>query len=84
MKIGTYIDIFCEDCDTTEAVKKTIAATYHPEGMAVRGNELLISIPENHGMGFSMNQLRSLVSPCRVEMFDLEEDADGEPVRWWY
>lgn len=84
MKTGTYVDIICADCDTADAVKNTIAATYHPEGMVIRGNELLISVSENHGIGFSLDQLRSLVSPCRVEMFDLEEELNGDLVRWWY
>lgn len=83
MKTGTYISIICPD-DTAVSVKNLIAATFAPEEMCVRGNELLISVPENKGMGFSLNQLRNLVAPCRVSMFNHEPDESGECVRWWY
>lgn len=83
MKTGAYISIICPD-DTAASVKNQIAATFHPEEMCIRGNELLIHVPENKGMGFSLNQLRNLVAPCRVEMFTFEPDENGEPVRWWY
>ena len=83
MKNGTYISVICHD-DTAEAKKALIAATFHPEEMCLRGNELLISVPENKGMGFSLNALRDKVAPCRVEMFNFEPDESGECVRWWY
>lgn len=83
MKTGAYISIICPD-DTAVSVKNQIAATFTPEEMCIRGNELLIHVPENKGMGFSLNQLRKLVAPCRVEMFTFEPDENGEPVRWWY
>lgn len=83
MENGTYISVICPD-DTAEAKKALIAATFHPEEMCIRGNELLIHVPENHGMGFSLNQLRNLVAPFRVEMFNYDPDESGEPVRWWY
>ena len=83
MKTGTYISIICPD-DTAVSVKNQIAATFNPEEMCIRGNEILIHVPENHGMGFSLNQLRNLVAPCRVSMFNHEPDESGECVRWWY
>ena len=83
MKNGAYICVICPE-DTAVSVKNQIAATFNPEEMYLRGNELLISVPENHGMGFSLNQLRNLVAPCRVAMFNSEPDESGEPVRWWY
>ena len=83
MKNGAYISIICPE-DTAVSVKNQIAATFHPEEMCISGNELLIPVPENKGMGFSLNQLRNLVSPCRVAMFNFELDESGEPVRWWY
>ena len=83
MKTGAYISIICPD-DTAEAKKALIAATLHPEEMCIRGNEILIPVPENKGMGFSLNQLRNLVAPFRVEMFNYDPDESGEPVRWWY
>lgn len=83
MKTGAYISIICPD-DTAVSVKNQIAATFHPEEMCIRGNEILIPVPENKGMGFSLNQLRNLVAPCRVSMFNHEPDESGEPVRWWY
>lgn len=83
MKTGTYICVICPD-DTAVSIKNKITATFHPEEMFVLGNEILISVSENHGMGFSLNQLRNLVSPYRVEMFNFEPDESGEPVRWWY
>lgn len=83
MQTGTYISVICPD-ETAEAKKALIAATFSPEEMRIRGNELLIHVPENHGMGFSLNQLRNLVAPFRVEMFNYDPDESGEPVRWWY
>lgn len=85
MKIGTaYICVICPDYEAAEAKKDLVAATFHPEEMVIRGNELLIPVPENKGMGFSLNQLRNLVAPCRVAMFNYEPDESGESVRWWY
>lgn len=84
MKIGTtYICVICPN-ETIEAVKDQVAAAFHPEEMVIRGNEILISVPENKGMGFSLNQLRNLVAPCHVAMFNYEPDESGESVRWWY
>lgn len=83
MKTGTYICVVCPD-DTAVSVKNQIAATFSPEKMCIRGNEVLIYVPENKGMGFSLNQLRNLVAPCRVSMFNHEPDESGECVRWWY
>ena len=83
MKTGTYICVICPD-ETAVSIKNKIAATFTPEEMCIRGNEVLIPVPENKGMGFSLNQLRNLVAPCRVSMFNHEPDESGEPVRWWY
>lgn len=83
MKTGTYICVICPD-ETAVSIKNKIAATLHPEEMCIRGNEILIPVPENKGMGFSLNQLRNLVSPCLVSMFNYEPNESGECVRWWY
>lgn len=84
MKTGiAYICIIDIDYDTLYRMEKLIAATYHPKGMCVRGNELLIPVPEKGGLGFGLNTLKKLVAPCRVEMFNLEIE-DGKPVRFWY
>ena len=85
MKNGTYITIICADYETAEAKKDLVAAAFHPEEMVIRGNELLIPVPENKGMGFSLNQLKELVTPgARVDMFNYETDLDGQPARFWY
>lgn len=84
MKNGTYITIICADYETAEVKKEQVTAAFHPEEMVIRGNELLIPVPENKGMGFSLNQLRNLVAPCHVAMFNYEPDESGESVRWWY
>lgn len=86
MKIGTaYICVICPDYEAVEAKKDLIAAAFHPEEMVIRGNELLIPVPENKGMGFSLNQLKELVTPgARVDMFNYETDLDGQPARFWY
>lgn len=85
MKIGTaYICVICPN-ETIETVKDLVAAAFHPEEMVIRGNELLIPVPENKGMGFSLNQLKELVTPgARVDMFNFELDLDGQPSRFWY
>lgn len=98
MKNGTYISIICPEesiiadamadagldyTETIDAVKDLIVGAFRPEDMVIRGNELLIPVPEN-GMGFSLNQLRNLVAPCHVAMFNYEPDESGESVRWWY
>lgn len=83
MENGAYVSVICPD-DTAEYVGNMIADTFNPEKMCILGNELLIFIPENHGMGFSLNQLRNLVSPCRVDVFEYEQDESGESVRYWH
>lgn len=83
MKNGTYISIICPE-ESIVAKKDLIAGAFRPEEMFIRGNELLIPVPENKGMGFSLNQLRNLVAPCHVAMFNYEPDESGESVRWWY
>lgn len=86
MKIGTaYISVICVDYETVVSKEKLIADTYHPDNMFISGNELLIPVPENKGMGFSLNQLKELVAPgARVDMFNFELDLDGQPTRFWY
>ena len=85
MKNGTYITIICTDYETAEAKKDLVAATFHPEERVIRGNELLIPVPENKGMGFSLNQLKELVTPgARVDMFNYEPDLGGQLARFWY
>ena len=86
MKNGTtYITIICADYETAEAKKDLVTAAFHPEEMVIRGNELLILVPENQGMGSSLNQLKELVTPgARVDMFNYETDLDGQPSRFWY
>ena len=86
MKIGTaYISVICPDNETVVSKENLIADTYHPDNMFISGNELLIPVPENRGMGFSLNQLKELVAPgARVDMFNFELDLDGQPSRFWY
>lgn len=99
MKNGTYISIICHEesivanamadagldyTETIDTVKDLIAGAFRPEEMFLRGNELLIPVPENKGMGFFLNQLRNLVAPCHVAMFNYEPDESGESVRRWY
>lgn len=83
MESGSYVSIVCPD-DTAEYVGNMIADTFSPEKMCILGNELLIYIPENYGMSFSLNQLRNLVAPCRVEVFEYGPDESGESVRYWH
>lgn len=49
-----------------------------------RGKELLIPVPE-HGLGFSMNELKGwLTPPLKTGMFDSERLPTGRCVRYWY
>lgn len=86
MKIGTaYICVICPDYETVVSKKNLIGDKYHPDNMFISGNELLIPVPENRGMGFSLNHLKELVAPgARVDMFNYETDLDGQPARFWY
>lgn len=84
MKTGiAYISIINIDYDTLYQIRDLIDTIYHPEGMRILGNELLIPVPEKGGLGFGLITLKKLVAPCRVEMFNLELE-DGKPVRFWY
>lgn len=85
MKTETFVSIICEN---TEIALQNIKAIYKHFGtnmeIGIAGNEVLITVPEGHGLGFSLSALKAVVTQGRVDMFNLEVDADGNHSRWWY
>lgn len=78
----TFISIISENEE--EAKKNLSAVPGHGSLAQLEGNEILIFVPPC-GLPFSLAQIRKwLVSPAKVDMFNLEEDPDKGLVRWWY
>lgn len=80
----TFVSVICADYEATEAERNLIAAAFNPEGMEIKGNELLIPVP-NSGLPFGLKKLKALVAPnARVDMFDCETNVSDMPGRIWY
>ncbi len=80
----TYISIIVNDIADAPANMAAICKAYQQvvDRATIKGNELLISVP-NSGYGFSLNQLKALLPiTAQVDLFDV--DADGNQSRWWY
>lgn len=89
----TYISVICRDeaqaSENLSAMRKAFAskekARVSMENAEVAGNEIFILVPHCGGLGFSLSALKeALVAPARVDMFNLERNADGEYSRFWY
>lgn len=85
MKTETFISIICTNAEIALQNMKAICKHFDTDmDIGIAGNEVLINVPEGHGLGFSLNALKSVVTQGRVDMFDLAMDADGNHSRWWY
>lgn len=85
MKTEIFVSIICENAEIALQNMKTICAHFDTDmEIGIAGNEVLINVPEGHGLGFSLNDLKAVVTQGRVDMFNLEVDADGNHSRWWY
>lgn len=89
----TYISVICRDeaqaSENLSAIRKAFGrqekARVSMENAEVAGNEIFIHVPVCGGLGFSLSALKAaLVAPARVDMFNLERNADGEFARFWY
>ncbi len=78
----TFISIISENEE--EARKNRNALPGHGELAQLEGREVLIYVPPC-GLPFSLAQIRKwLVSPAKVDMFNLELQPDGNYSRVWY
>lgn len=86
MKAETFVSIVCENVEIALQNMKAICKHFDTDmNIGIAGNEVLIAVPEDHGLDFSLNALKAVVSPNnRVDMFDLYMDSDGNESRWWY
>lgn len=85
MKAGTFVSIVCENVEIALQNMKAICKHLDTDiDIGIAGNEVLITLPEDHGLGFSLNDLKAVVTQGRVDMFNLEVDANGNHSRWWY
>lgn len=85
MKTETFISVICTNAEIALRTMKAICSHFDIDTeIGIAGNEVLIAVPEGHGLGFSMNALKAVVTQGRVDMFNLEVDADGNHSRWWY
>ena len=85
MKTTTFISVICENAEIALQNMKAICKHFNTDmNIGIAGNEVLITVPEGHGLGFSLNALKAVVTQGRVDMFNLEVDADDNPSRWWY
>lgn len=79
---STFISIISENEE--EAKKNRNALPGNGELAQIEGKEILIYVPPC-GLPFSLAQLRRwLVSPAKVDMFNLELQPDGYYERFWY
>ncbi len=79
---STFILIISENEE--EARKNQSALPGNGSLAQLKGREILIFVPEC-GLPFSLAQLKSwLVSPAKVDMFNLELQPDGYYERFWY
>lgn len=85
MKTETFISVICTNAEIALQNMKAICKHFDAEmKIGIAGNEVLITVLEGHGLGFSLNDLKTVVTQGRVDMFNLEVDADGNHSRWWY
>lgn len=85
MKTETFVSIICENAEIALQNMKAVCAHFDTDmEIGIAGNEVLITVPEGHGLGFSLNALKAVVAQGKVDMFNLEVDADGNHSRWWY
>lgn len=85
MKTETFISVICENAEIALQNMKAICKHFNTDmDIGIAGNEVLITVPEGHGLGFPLNALKAVVTQGRVDMFNLEVDADGNHSRWWY
>ena len=85
MKTETFISIICQNAEIALQNMKAICARFDTDmEIGIAGNEVLIAVPEGHVLGFSLNALKAVVTQGRVDMFNLEVDADGNHSRLWY
>lgn len=85
MKTETFISIICNNAEIALQNMKAICKHFDAEmEIGIAGNEVLITVPEGHGLSFSLNDLKAVVTQGRVDMFNLEVDADRNHSRWWY
>ncbi len=79
---STFISIISENEE--EARKNRSALPGNGNLAQLEGNEILIFVSEC-GLPFSLAQIRKwLVSPAKVDMFNLELQPDGRYERVWY
>ena len=86
MRKETFVSVICANTEIALQNMKAICKHFNTDmDIGIAGNEVLIAVPEDHGLGFSLNALKAVVSPNnRVDMFDLCKDSDGNESRWWY
>lgn len=85
MKTETFISVICTNAEIALQSMKAICKHFDTDmEIGIAGNEVLIAVPEGHGLGFSLNALKAVVTQGRVDMFNLVMDADGNHSRWWY
>lgn len=86
MKTETFISIICENAEIALQNMKAVCKHFNANmEIGIAGNELLIAVPEDDSLGFSLSTLKTVVSHFnRIDMFDLHKDTDGQESRWWY
>lgn len=85
MKTETFVSIICPNAEIALQNVKTVCKYFATATeVGISGNEVLIPVPADHGLGFSLNALKAVVTQGRVDMFNLEVDAEGNHSRWWY
>lgn len=85
MKTETFISVICTNAEIALQNMKAICKHFDTDmDIGIAGNEVLIAVSEGHGLGFSLNALKAVVTQGRVDMFNLEVDAEGNHSRWWY
>ena len=83
MKTTTFISVICVNADIALQNMKAICKHFNTDmDIGITGNEVLIAVPEDHGLGFSLNALKAVVTQGRVDMFNLEVNAEGNHSRW--
>ncbi len=82
----TYISVICENKTKANTNMNALLRKYNSIISAeVSGNEIIILVPPTAELGFSLRQLKdTLVSPVKVDLFNLERNEDGDLCRYWY
>lgn len=85
MRKETFVSVICANTEIALQNMKAICKHFNTDmDIGIAGNEVLIAVPDGHNLGFSLNDLKAVVTQGRVDMFNLEMDADGNYSRWWY